>query len=103
MWKNLGAKGFTVFDRPIYDNSKGGSLQKDLLNDNDYSRDTGRWTIGRQDWKRWVVLQSQDATLYPQDSTSWMFLNQRTDTWEKACYDCVYINCIDGDHSGIIY
>ena len=91
------------FGRPIYDNNKGSSLQIDLLNHNGYSNDKGRWTIGLLVRKRWIVLQSQDATLYPQDSTSWMFLNQQTNTWEKACYDCVYINCIDGDHSGIIY
>ena len=91
------------FGRPIYDNNKGSSLQIDLLNDNGYSNDKGKWTIGRQDWKRWILLESQDATLYPQDSTVWRFLNQQTNTWEKACYDCVSINCIDGDQSRIIY
>ena len=81
-------------------NNKGSSIQIDLLNDNGYSNDKGRWTIGLQVRKRWILLQSQDATLYPQDSTVWMFLNQQTDTWERACYDCININCIDGDHSG---
>ena len=74
------------------------SLQIDMLNEN-----KGRWTIGLQVWKRWIVIQRQDTTLYPYDSPVWMFLNQQTDTWERACYDCININCIDGDHSGIIY
>ena len=79
------------FGRPIYDNYKGSSLQIDMLNDN-----KGRWTIGLQVWKRWIVIQSQNATLYPYDSPVWVFLNQQTDTWERACYDCININCIDG-------